>query len=359
MVRRWHGFFTNSFIIIVAIIAMIFIMTSTLLSCKSANKKELLLRKEQLQLLTLSRDGTKSRASQFAITSKIAQNYIILNEEDDAIIYLTDYVAQHSNDEFNGYYLLMVAFAYMRQGASLLAEYYFDNVLKNYEDLLVKGQSIHLVSLKNLAEISTSSDARIKYFNMLLERFPDKVSTTELYLRRAVEYEKLNEWDKALDSYSTFLKQPDSASVQYVDDPNAYKRARQLVGYSRSKRDWTFSTLEELESAVRTAIRKYDWRSLDRYKAKVNFFSMSWKQDEIDPNSQEEFSMRSFMRGNLIHCDNKIELGASASEGYLRTWGWSQYVSVWYLYFRKVNYPIDPEINGNWEWAGIYMGERL
>ena len=46
-------------------------------------------------------------------------------------------------------------------------------------------------------------------------------------------------------------------------------------------------------------------------------------------------------------------------EAYLKTWGWSQYVSVWYLYFRKVNYPVDPDIHGNWEWAGIYLGERM
>ena len=29
------------------------------------------------------------------------------------------------------------------------------------------------------------------------------------------------------------------------------------------------------------------------------------------------------------------------------------------VYFRKVNFPLDPDIHGNWEWAGIYMGEKL
>jgi hypothetical protein len=24
-----------------------------------------------------------------------------------------------------------------------------------------------------------------------------------------------------------------------------------------------------------------------------------------------------------------------------------------------VNYPPDPEINGRWEWAGIYLGDRF
>ena len=101
---------------------------------------------------------------------------------------------------------------------------------------------------------------------------------------------------------------------------------------------WTFESLPALEAAVKKAIRNYDWRSLDKYRAKVNFFSMSWKQDEMDPNAQEEFSMRNFMRGNRVRYNKELDADSTSSEAYLRTWGWSQYVSVWYLYFRKVNF---------------------
>ncbi|WP_237706474.1 hypothetical protein [Treponema sp. JC4] len=86
---------------------------------------------------------------------------------------------------------------------------------------------------------------------------------------------------------------------------------------------------------------------------------MSWKQDEMDANAQEEFSMRSFMRGNRIRFADSLDPSSTPSEAYLRTTGWSTYVPVWYLYFRKVNFPLDSDIHGNWEWAGIYMGEKL
>jgi len=86
---------------------------------------------------------------------------------------------------------------------------------------------------------------------------------------------------------------------------------------------------------------------------------MSWKQDEIDPNAQEEFSMRNFMRGNAVKFSDSLDPDSTSTEAYLRTWGWNQYVSTWYLYFRKVNFPVDPDIHGNWEWAGIYVGEKL
>lgn len=44
---------------------------------------------------------------------------------------------------------------------------------------------------------------------------------------------------------------------------------------------------------------------------------------------------------------------------FLRTIGWSYRVETWYLYFRRVNFKADPSIDGKWEWAGIFFGEKL
>ena len=148
-------------------------------------------------------------------------------------------------------------------------------------------------------------------------------------------------------------------SIQIPGAPNAYNQAQQLVDFNASPKDWTFETLEELETAIKRAITNYNYRQLDSYKSKVNFFAMSWKQDEYDTNSQKDFSMRGYMTGNRIRYSAELDEASNPNEAYLRTWGWSPYVPVWYLYFRKVNFPIDPEIHGRWEWAGIYYGEML
>lgn len=379
----------NKFIRVLAI-SITFSILLALISCKKEDKSVAKLKAEQETLLTIlkngqdntldkrqekeqnkdfrqekygndARDNTskEEKTVHYALMNKIASNYLTLKEEQNAILFLTSYVDKNPKDSYNPYWLLLTSYAYMNIDCAPIAEYYFDRVLQNYQDLLVKGQSLHLLALKNLIRISKNPQNRIKYFCTLIDNFSNEVEPTEVYLRLAIEYEKVNEWDNALASYTTFLSQPNSASIQIADEPNAYKRARQLVGFSNSARDWTFPSLQSLEKAVETAINNYDWRSLDKYKAKVNFFSMSWKQEEIDPNAQEEFSMRSFMRGNKVHCAKRLDRDTTSSEAYLRTWGWSQYVSVWYLYFRKVNYPIDPDINGNWEWAGIYMGEKI
>ena len=329
-------------------------------SCnKKGNSAITAINKNQEELSALLQNPNIDSVSRYAIINQIANNLLLINDRQGVILFLTGWVDDHPDDIYNAYWLLMTAYAYMADGSEPVAEYYFDRILQNLPDLLVKGNSVHFMCLQNLIHISKTPRNRILYFNDLITRFPTNVSITELYLRLALEYEKESEWDEALKAYSVFLAQPDAATIQIVGEPNAYKRARQLVGFYNSPKDWTFESLEALETAVKKAIQNYDWRSLDKYKAKLNFFSMSWKQDETDPNAQEEFSMRSFMRGNSVRFASELDASSNSNEAYLRTWGWSQYVSVWYFYFRKVNFPLDPDINGNWEWAGIYMGEKL
>ncbi len=329
---------------------------SVLLMCSCKENPD---EKVREQLFSLLESNSADSVSRYAIVNKIADNILTSGDRDGFILFLTDWVENHPDDMYNSYWLLMTAYAYMTDRAEPVAEYYFDRILRTYRDLELKGNSIHFMCLQNLIQISKTPRSRITYFNELINRFPAKVSITELYLRLALEYEKESEWDEALKSYSMFLAQPDASTIQIAGEPNAYKKARQLVGFSSSAKNWTFESLPALESAVKTAIKNYDWRALDKYKAKVNFFSMSWKQDEMDPNAQEEFSMKNFMRGNSVRFSETLDPDSNSNEAYLRTWGWSRYVSIWYLYFRKVNFPLDPDIHGNWEWAGIYMGEKL
>jgi hypothetical protein len=51
-------------------------------------------------------------------------------------------------------------------------------------------------------------------------------------------------------------------------------------------------------------------------------------------------------------------VSASGNEATLKTTGWNFRPPIWYLYFRRVDFPADPEINGQWEWAGVYFGEK-
>lgn len=319
-----------------------------------------IIEKNQIDLRELLETKDLDSKQRYAIINQMSQNLLSVKDFQSTILFLTEWIEQNPDDMYNAYWLLITAYSYLSTGAEPVAEYYFDRILQKNQDLLVKGTSIHLMCLQNLIQISKTPANRIKYFNELINRFPQNINLTEIYLRLAMEYEKDNQWEQALKTYNLFLSQPDASTIQIPGEPDAYKNARHFVDFSRSSKDWTFESLPALEAAIKKAIKNYDWRTLDKYRAKVNFFSMSWKQDETDANSQEEFSMHDWMTGrNRIRFNENLDESSNPNEAYLRTWGWNNYVSVWYLYFRKVNYPLDPDINGNWEWAGIYIGNKL
>ncbi|MCQ2575120.1 MAG: tetratricopeptide repeat protein [Treponema sp.] len=340
------------------LITFILLLALTVTGC-GKNKKINTISDNQKQLKNILDTQKLDPKQRYTIIYQMAQNLFSTEDYQGAILLLTDWVENNPDDMYNSYWLLMTANAYRATGAEPVAEYYFDRILRKCPDLLVKGKSVHFSCLQNLIQISKTPANRIKYFNELISRFPEEVNTTELYYRLALEYENDNQWNQALKACATFLEQPDASTLQIPGEPDAYKNARHLIDFNNSPKDWTFESLQELESAVKTAIRNYNWRALDRYKAKVNFFHMSWKQDENDANSMSESSMHDWMRGNRIRYSETLDETSNPNEAYLRTWGWSNYVSVWYLYFRKIDFPLDPDINGNWEWAGIYVGNRL
>lgn len=313
----------------------------------------------QSKLIALLEKTEAGSGTQYAVINKIAQNHLAVNDYESLSLFLTQWVEEHPDDPYNSYWLLMTAYSYLECNAEPIAEYYFERIINNYQDLMFQGQSIHFICYQHLINISKNPANKIAYFNQLISRFPNEVKSTELYYRLAIEYEKLGDWNLAIKSYKTFLEQDDASSIQISGYPNAYLTAKQLIDFNDSSKDWTFETRDELVNAVKKAIASYNWRELDKIKSKVNFFAMSWRQDVTDANAQEGFSMRAYMRGNRIRCNAELDASSSPREAFLRTEGWNNYVTVWYLYFRKVNFPADPEIHGRWEWAGIYYGEKL
>ncbi|MDD6485370.1 MAG: tetratricopeptide repeat protein [Spirochaetales bacterium] len=309
-----------------------------------------------LQLLLESEETTQE--SRFTIVSQIANDFIAKGQTSELVLFLTEYVEKHPDDQYNAYWLLMVAHMYIEEKAAPIARYYFDRILSDYDDLIVKGTSVHFTALTHLIQLSDDADSRIKFFNEIILRFPDKISLTEMYARLAVEYENIGEWEQMRKCYALFEAQPDATTIQISGIPNAYHRANQMLKLNASAKDWSFESLDALEQAVKNALKTNNFRQLEKYRSRVNFFAMTWRQEETDSNSQANFSMANFMRGK-IRFSEKLDETSNTSEAYLRTWGWQQNVSVWYFYFRKINFPLDPDIHGRWEWAGIYYGEKL
>jgi tetratricopeptide (TPR) repeat protein len=297
--------------------------------------------------------------SRYTAMNTMAGNFFAAKDYTHLILFLTDHVEKSPEDEFNAYWLLMTAYAYLETNAAPVAEYYFDRIVKTCGDLQVKGESLHYTCLQHLIRLSANPRNRIAYFDDLIHRFPDKIHLAEFHFYLAREYEQLGEWDMALKTYAQFVKLSGAADIQIPGISDPYRYARNLITFNASPKNWAFDSLEELAQAIKLALENSNYAALDRYRSGVNFFTMSWTQEENDTNSQRAFYLRSFMMGRVIHFSQDLDESSNRNEAYLRTWGWSQQSTAWYFYFRKINFPVDPEIHGKWEWAGIYMGEKL
>jgi tetratricopeptide (TPR) repeat protein len=307
-------------------------------------------------LFSLLAREAHSGEEQFSVVREIANEYVQLKEYGRVINFLSSWTYTHPEDPYTAYYLLLIAHAYGKQDAQAISALYFDLIIKNYPDLYIRGESIHLICLNQLITLSDNSEQRVWYYQELISRFSDKIDPGLTYFMLGQAYERIGEWNAAIQAYTRFLPYYGTIIPGF---PEADSYAKHLVDFNNSRKDWTFETLGSLLAAVRSALDSGSSWQLRRCQAKVNFFARSWGQEDQDNSGIAEFNLSDFMMSNQIRYAADLDASSNAREAYLRTWGWSQYISTWYLYFRKINFPSDPEIHGRWEWAGIYYGEKF
>ena len=302
---------------------------------------------------------TESSLEQLAIVREIANTYIRQREFNKLINFLSSRIHQYPDDPYNSYYLFMIAFAHQQLEANSLAALYFDMIVKNYPDLEIQGRSIHLVCLTQLITLVTDPRQRVWYYEELISRFLDQIDSGPAYFMLGQAYEGIGEWNSAIKAYTQFLSYPASEIPGF---PNADSYAKRLVNFNNSAKDWTFGNLDSLANAVKAALDAGASSQLWQYHAKANFFTRTWEHDDTAVGGvagHAVFNLSDFMRGNRIRYANSLDISSTANEAFLRTWGWSQHISTWYLFFRRVHFPPDPQLHGRWEWAGIFYGERF
>ena len=308
------------------------------------------------KLLELLREEKDESEARFILIQQIVNNLMGAGYPERLNVFLTTYIEQHPRDPFNAYYLFIVAQNYKSAKAWPFAAHYYERILRNHPDILIHDQSVHLLCLKELVRIIDKPEHRINYYKELLARFGDSIDEGSAWFHVAKTYEALGEWEKALEAYTSFLKFPDASIGGY---PDAHRQIVKLLAFHNSDKSWTRSSLDALIAAIRTAIAERDANALGRLRAGVGFFAVSWDQDETAVTTQTMFFIGDFLRSSHVSCARELDPESTLQEAYLATWGWSYRIPTWYLYFRKIHYPGNPEINGRWEWAGIYFGEKL
>jgi len=323
------------------------------MSGTEAGQEEL---KEFFYLLASEREGSEE---QFSMIREIANTFIRQGEYSKLINFLYSRIHRYPESPYTAYYLFMIAYGYQQMEAYPVAALYFDMIVKNNPDLEIHGNSIHLASLNQLITLVDNPQQQQWYYEELISRFQDQIEPGKAFFMLGQVYERVGEWDRAIRAYTQYLPYAGSHVPGFMD---ADSYARRLVDFNNSAKDWTFESLNALVTAVKNALDAGSANQLWRYHAKVNFFTRTWEQEVAYDGGvagHAIFNLSDFMRGSRIRYADSLDESSNANEAYLRTSGWSQNISVWYLYFRKIYFPMDPEIHGRWEWAGIYYGEKF
>jgi len=308
---------------------------------------------ELFNLLKLEEPGSEG---EFAVVREIAASFARLKDYDRLIHFLSARTINNPSDPYNSYHLLMIAYANLQQNSESIAALYFDLIIKNYPDFIINDESIHFICLSHLISINRNPERQVWYYQELISRFPEKIDLGIAYFMLGQACERIGDWNGAIEAYTNYLPFTGTLISGF---PNADQYAKQQVDFSNSPKDWTFESLPALRMAIEEALDAGSSRQLERSRAKVNFFGRSWGQTETDDARMVDFNLAQFMYNNRIRYATSLDESSNATEAFLRTTGWSQYLQTWYLYFRKIYFPQDPEIHGRWEWAGIYYGEKI
>ncbi len=304
-------------------------------------------------------DQAGDEQSRFVLTQQIAFGLATGGQRAEEIVFLTTHVEQAPTDQYNGYYLMLAAEAERELGAVPLAVHYYARVLATQQDLLVAGASVHLHCLQQLVELESRPAERIGYYKELLSRFSDKVEHPgSLYFLLARSYEEAGEWEQAIMAYGQY-RQSEDQEVPGISTADARREATEKVLFYYADVTWATPDLPTLVENVRDAIQRKDVAKLHRYQAKVNFSAEGWNQQAPSDEIPEEFAITNYLASSNPRVEDQLDPMSNDQEAYLRTTNWNFRPVTWFLRFRRIDFPAKPEVNGQWEWAGIKFGEHL
>ena len=295
--------------------------------------------------------GPATADRRYALVAEIARTLRRGGEGGRERTFLTLYAGQHPQDPYNAAHLVTVADSYLDAGQAPMAVHYCRRALRNFSDLEVHGRSLHRHCLERLVELDDAV-RHVEYYRDLVERFPERIDLGLSLYRLAAAYAGRGDWEQGMEAYGRFLQAP---PTEIPGEPHAYRRVTELIRFHRSDKSWIRDDLATLVAEARAAIASRDVRALRRLQAHVNFFATSWGSDAT---LTRRFRLEAFpMR--RVYADAELHPDSNDREAFLRTVGWTARVTTWYLYFRRIDYGVDPRVDGTWEWAGIYFGERL
>ena len=325
-------------------------------SCSSEDRTPASLSKDDYfrELLAIARNSMENPAMRFIALEPIIVRARGADEIAWLNCYLGNILSNHPEDPYGSYYLAAMAESARESESEELALDYLRRLLKNYPDLKFGDKSIHFLAMDEIAKQTNNPREAISMRIRMQQHYSDRIDLGRNYFAIAGEYRKLGDWEAMYQAYENFLKYPNTI---IPGNPDATDQIEASLAFHRSDKSWTMDELGDLVAIIKYALKTQNGSLLREYQS-VDFFLMNWSQEASDSFTHTPMLLETFLTPAISY-RSELELFSNSKEAYLWTTGWTWRIPTWYLYFRRIDYPADPEINGRWEWAGIYFGERL
>jgi len=224
------------------------------------------------------------------------------------------------------------------------------SVKYNYQDI---G---YLIGLK-IIKLDEHYDLKEKFYLFLLEKYKESVDIPVILFELSENYKKQFDIKNAVKVIEKLLKiaKPSELADNRID----LKALRDDVVFYYSSKKWIDKDIESHVKKIKYAIRKRNRQLLTTYVSKTNFRVGYFKEKAEKSKSYYDLAIHRWWN-NSIYFESEVESFSTDSEIYLRSTYWTlPQMKEWYFYFKKVDYPYDSDIDGGWEWAGIYFGNWL
>ena len=372
--------FAKSFLYMILILILLLFFFLYFIFSNGNYKYDNAIKNKKNELLKCFLKDDLTSNERFYLTKQLEISYKNLKDDDSFVNFLLNYLENHPDDPYNSYYYYSIAETYYRQNFKKMALINYKNSLSSLE-LRLNGKSIHLNALKRIIELEKDYFVKSFYYKFLVENIDkfyelkgkERTKTTgEIYYNYIKFLKEIGDYQNVYLYYKKIIKlykkqypalQSIDLNVSYLKGvPNFYYEAEEQYRFYLSPNKPVFKNLNTLISKIRTAIVNRDSNSLLSYRSNANFFAMTYTQDKNDYSAKRDRYAR--LIEEVLNYTKKpilvsyaLDKRSTSKEAYLKTYGWNYSLPNWYFYFKKVDYPLNKEIDGGWEWAGLYMGE--
>lgn len=285
---------------------------------------------------------------------------ILLFSESDRIDDLVLYLGEISTIEKDEIFLDLLYFnlhnLYWNMGLKDIAIFYALKINEQNYSINYKSSNIGYYIAKRIITTDAPFKIKEKMYKLLFNKYYDKIDVPFMLYEFSNLYRKNFDIDSAVSLLTKFIR----TSPHYNNEEANIdlRKIRKEINFYNSNKRWIYQDLNKLIKNIKSAIIKRNKKRLDRYVSQIGFFGkVSQKINKRGWTYQEIKIDRRWP--NKIIFAKSLEEYSGDQEAYLKTSNWNTIgMHIWYFYFKRVDYPYNPNIDGGWEWKGIYFGQR-